>query len=197
MWLEMNEDIRVVAEACDGREALEISLKLNPDVVILDVSMPRLNGLEATRQIVSRCPDTKVLALTVHTDDETIRGMLQAGASGYLTKTVLGNEVVHLVRAICAGEQALPAVAQVDENEVSDAPRTQHTSLNDLTPRELKILKLVANGLSNKEIAVKMGLSLRGVKANLTVIYIKLGASSRTEATAVALKSGILSLDDL
>lgn len=196
MWLEMNEDIRVVAEACDGKEALEVAVRLNPDVVILDVSMPKLNGLEATRQIVSRCPGTKVLALTVHTDNETIRGMLQAGASGYLTKTVLGNEVVHLVRAVCAGESVLPPTFQNDENELK-TPRPQKALLNDLTPRELKILRLVAGGYSNKEIATRMGMSLRGVKAVLTVIYIKLGASSRTEATAVALGSGILSLDDL
>ena len=182
MWLEMNEDIKVVAEACDGKEALEVAIRLNPDVVILDVSMPKLNGLEATRQIVSRCP--------------TIRGMLQAGASGYLTKTVLGNEVVHLVRAVCAGESVLPTTFQNDQNELK-TPRPQKTLLNDLTPRELKILRLVAGGYSNKEIATRMGMSLRGVKAVLTVIYMKLGASSRTEATAVALSSGILSLDDL
>ncbi|MGQ9674366.1 MAG: response regulator transcription factor [Chloroflexota bacterium] len=196
MWLEMNEDIKVVAEACDGKEALEVAIRLNPDVVILDVSMPKLNGLEATRQIVSRCPGTKVLALTVHTDNETIRGMLQAGASGYLTKTVLGNEVVHLVRAVCAGESVLPTTFQNDQNELK-TPRPQKTLLNDLTPRELKILRLVAGGYSNKEIATRMGMSLRGVKAVLTVIYMKLGASSRTEATAVALSSGILSLNDL
>lgn len=197
MWLETHEDLKVIAEARDGKEALAIATKLKPDVVILDISMPKLNGLEVTRQIVSKCPGTKVLVLTVHTDRETIRGVLQAGASGYLPKTVSGDEVVHSVRAVCAGERVLPSESLDNESEVNNAPHSQRTSPIDLTSRELKILRLVANGLANKEIAAKTGMSLRSVKAILTVIYIKLGAASRTEATTIALNSGILSLNDI
>ena len=198
IWLEKNEDIKVIAEARNGWEALEIATRLSPDVVIMDISMPKLNGLEATSQIVSRCPNTKVLVLTVHTDSEHIRSMLQAGASGYLTKDVPGEEVVHAVREVMAGEQVIQANTSEDDEKIfNNAPQVQHPSLIDLTPRELKILKFIANGLHNKDIAGKMGISLRGVKAILTIVYIKLGASSRTEAVSIGLKSGILSLDDL
>jgi DNA-binding NarL/FixJ family response regulator len=199
MWLEKQQDLEVQAEASDGKEIIDIAAKLQPDIVIMDISMPKVNGLEATRQIISKCPGTEVLVLTVHTDAEHINGMLQAGASGYLTKNASGEEIVHAIRAVAAGESILPTkllyAAVEDFLDNSQVPVTN--KLNELTSRELYILKLVAKGMQNKEIAAKLGLSLRGVKANLTTIFIKLGAGSRTEAISIGLKSGILTINDL
>jgi len=198
LWLEKNEDMRVIAEASDGMEAVDIARRLNPTVVILDISMPYLNGIEATKQILSCCPKTKVLILTVHTDNKHIQEILEAGASGYLSKNILGEEIVHAVRKIISGERvpyySVPPSNPDATNVVSN--KTQ-SDIFDLNPRELKILKLIANGESNKSIAAKMDLSLRVVKSALTTIYIKLGATSRTEAISIGLKSGILSVTDL
>jgi NarL family two-component system response regulator LiaR len=192
MWLEKQQDLEVVAEANDGKEAVDIAAMLQPDIVIMDISMPKVNGLEATREIISRCPGTEVLVLTVHADTEHIHGMLEAGASGYLTKNVSGEEVVHAVRAVYAGENVLP----LTEPQENPGP-IQSDKLNTLGVRELTVLKWVASGLSNKEIAGKLDLSLRSVKAILTAVFIKLGAASRTEAISIGLKSGILTLNDL
>jgi DNA-binding NarL/FixJ family response regulator len=199
MWLEKQHDLEVLAEASDGREAVDLAYKLQPDVVIIDISMPRVNGLEATRQIISRCPETNVLVLTVHTDTEHIQGMLQAGAVGYLTKDVSGEDVVHAVRTVASGENVLPDNIQYESSGVTlnDTLPISLNKFNELTNRELSILKMVAKGMHNKEIANELGLSLRGVKAYLTTVFLKLGASSRTEAVSRGLKAKILSMDDL
>jgi two-component system, NarL family, response regulator LiaR len=199
MWLEKQQDLEVLAEACDGKEAVDVTTKLHPDIVIMDISMPKINGLEATRQIMSSCPDTNILVLTVHTDSEHIQGMIKAGASGYLTKDASGEDVVHAVRAVASGENLISSkilqdTAKDSLNNISPAALNK---LNELTLRELFILRMVARGLHNKDIALKLGISLRGVKANLTTIFIKLGADSRTEAISIGLKSGILTIGDL
>jgi NarL family two-component system response regulator LiaR len=171
---------------------------ITPNKDIRDISMPKIGGLEATRQIVSRCPDTEVLAMTVHADTEHVHGMLQAGASGYLTKKASGEEVVHAVRAIYAGENVFPFIDQQETaGALQNAEPFRPDKLHALTSRELKVLKYVANGLTNKDIAARMELSLRSAKAILTSIFIKLGAVSRTEAISIGLKSGILTLEDL
>jgi len=192
MWLEKQQDLEVVAEASNGKEAIDIATMLQPDIVIMDISMPKMNGMEATRQIISRCPNTEILVLTVHTDMEHIHGILQAGASGYLTKNVSGEEVVHAVRAVYSGENVLPFVEPQEDTGLFQADK-----MNILTNREMKVLKWVASGLTNKEIANKLELSLRSVKSILTSIFVKLGAASRTEAISIGLKSGILTLQDL
>lgn len=197
IWLEKDDDMKVMAEARDGKEALDIITYLRPDVVILDISMPKLNGLELTKQIASRFPQTRVLVFTVHSDNEHIQGMLQAGASGYLTKEISGEELVHAVRAVAAGEQVFCTPTNKEDENINENMSTQSTKLKNITQRELEILRFVANGYSNQDIALKIGISLRGVKGILTATYIKLGANSRTEAISIALKSGILSLGDL
>jgi two-component system, NarL family, response regulator LiaR len=198
MWLEKQQDLEVIAEASDGREAIDIALKLQPDIVIMDISMPKINGLEATKEIVSRCPDTQVLVLTVHTDDEHIRGMLQAGISGYIFKNAPGEDIVRAVRSVYSGESVLIPNEPFDIKDLNfNIKPLPKNKINDLSVRELKILKYVANGLSNKDIASQLGLSIRSVKAILTSVFIKLGVASRTEAISIGLKSGILTLDDL
>jgi DNA-binding NarL/FixJ family response regulator len=108
MWIDKQQDLEVVAEASDGKEAVNIASKLHADIVIMDISMPKVSGLEATKQIVSRCPNTKVLVVTVYTDKEHILGILRAGASGYLTKNSPGEEIIHAIRAVTSGENVLP-----------------------------------------------------------------------------------------
>jgi DNA-binding NarL/FixJ family response regulator len=199
MWLEKQQDLEVQAEASNGKEIIEIATKLQPDIVIMDISMPKVNGLEATRQIISKCPRTEVLALTVYTDTEHINGMLQAGARGYISKNASAEEIVHAVRAIAAGESILPnnLLDNVAEDYLDNTPVAVTNKINELTPRELFVLKQVAKGKRNKEIGMKLGLSERVIKANLTTIFIKLGVGSRTEAIGIGLKSGILAINDI
>ncbi len=195
MWIEREQDLEVVAEASDGAEAVAIASKLHPDIVIMDITLPRLSGLEATRQIVASCPHTAVLVVTVHTDVEHLLGLQRAGASGYLSKSASGEEIVHAIRTVAAGEVVFPPA-----DSQGTPPKGSHSSparLNELTTRELTILKLLAEGMPNKLIAAELNMSLRRVKATTSTVFLKLGVSSRTEAIAVGLKSGIITLSDL
>lgn len=198
MWIEKQQDLEIIAEASNGKEAVEIVTRLNPDVVIMDISMPKLNGLEATKIIKKACPSTAVLVLTVYTDEEHVSSLIEAGADGYITKTVSGEEIIHAIRALALGESLLPP--NILSNAMNDTlyhPIPDLTKLNRLDARELTILKLAANGFSNKQIAVKQGLNLRSVKSTLTTLFLKLGVSSRTEAIANGLKTGIITIRDL
>ena len=198
--LEKEHDFEVIAEASDGEEAVKLATKLIPDVVIMDISMPNLNGLEATRQIKASCPTIPILVLTVHDDNEHILSILQAGADGYLTKSVYGNEVINTVRALVSGETVLsPSVSQqILKYAFQHITKPVSLDAGDrLTARELEILRLVAKGTSNKDIALRLGLSLRTVKGYLTDLFLKLNVASRTEAVIVGLRKGIFTLNDL
>ncbi len=198
--LEKEPDLEVVGEVGDGTSAVELAEKLRPDVVIMDVSLPGMDGAEATRQVRIASPDTAVLALTVHDDETTIADVLLAGASGYLTKGVFDREVVQAVRTIAAGHMVLSR--PVGKSLVRYVPsyRSARLSLDTgevLTPRELEVIKLVARGMPNRDIAATLGLSVRTVKGYLTDIFSKLGVGSRTEAVAFCLQKGIISTDDI
>ncbi len=195
MWIEEQQDMKVIAEASNGKEAVDICTKLRPNLVIMDINMPMLNGLEATRQIVAKCPETEVLVVTVHSDNEHILSIMRAGASGYLTKNSSGEEIVHAIRSVISGENVLPSTIPLADVDLALSPNSD--KLKGLTARELTLLKLLATGLPNKEIAIRLGLSLRRVKANLTTLFVKLGVASRTEAVSTALKSGVLTLQDI
>ena len=198
--LEKYDDFEVIAEASDGIEAVKFATELIPDVVIMDISMPNLNGLEATRQIKARCPAMAVLVLTVHSDKEHVLSILQAGAGGYLAKSVYGDEVIHAVRALVAGETVLsPSISrQVLKYAFQHITKPLSLETGDkLTPREFEILRLAAKGISNQDIALKLNLSLRTVKGHLADLFLKLHVASRTEAAIVGLRKGILTLDDL
>ncbi len=198
--LEKEDDFEIVAEAGDGEEAARLATELRPDVVIMDISMPKLDGLEATRQIKAACPETAVLALTVHNDDQSILEILQAGAAGYLVKSVFGDEVVQAIRAVVTGDMVLsPSIGQRLLKYAARYP-TKPVLLKageKLSTRELEILKLTAKGMMNKDIALSLGLELRTVKGHLSNIFSKLGVGSRTEAVITGLRAGFLSLDDL
>jgi NarL family two-component system response regulator LiaR len=198
--LEKESDFEIIAEVDDGEEAVRLTTELIPNVVIMDISMPKLNGLEATRQIKAACPNVAILVLTVHDDSEHILGILEAGAAGYLTKSVFGEEVIHAVRGVVAGETVLsPSISQqVIRHALRHITKPVFLDAGEkITSRELEILGMAARGMSNKDIAQRLDLSLRTVKGYLAEIFAKLNVGSRTEAVITALRVGILTLDDL
>jgi NarL family two-component system response regulator LiaR len=198
--LEQEPDLEVVAEAGDGEEAVRLASDLKPDVAIVDVAMPKLDGIEATRRIKALCPAVAVLVLSAYDDDQFVFGLLEAGAAGYLLKSVRGHEIVDAIRAVDAGESVLhPSVARKVLNRfASVSSRAQRKKpLEVLTDREMEVLKLVTKGLSNKDIADGLSLSVRTVQGHLANIFNKLRVSSRTEAVVHALKEGWVTLDDV
>ncbi len=198
--LDKEPDFTVVGEAADGRQAIQMTQEHQPDIVIMDISMPVLNGVEATKQIKVSSPLTSVLILTVHTDLETIFSILQAGASGYLVKSIFGPEVIHTIRAVMDGDMVLsPEVSkEVVKYALHHGPRpAKDVSTDRLSAKGLEVLSLAAKGLSNKEIGAKLGITEATVKSYFVDVFQKLNVRSRTEAIFVSLKSGILTLDDL
>jgi NarL family two-component system response regulator LiaR len=198
--LEQETDLEVVAEAGDGQEAVKLACDLKPDVALLDVAMPRLDGIEATRQIKALCPAVAVLVLSAYDDDQFIFGLLEAGAAGYMLKSVRGHEIVDAIRAVHAGESVLhPLVARKVLNRFAgiSGKSRERKSLELLTEREMEVLKLVTKGLSNKDIAEGLYLSVRTVQGHLANIFNKLRVGSRTEAVVHALKEGWVTLDDV
>jgi DNA-binding NarL/FixJ family response regulator len=198
--LEQESDLQVIAEAGDGEEAVKFACDLKPDVALLDVAMPRLDGVEATRRIKAVCPSVAVLVLSAYDDDQFVFGLLEAGAAGYLLKNVRGQEIVNAIRAVHAGESVLhPSVARKVLNRFAGVPpkTRQSKSLDVLTEREMEVLKMVTKGLSNKDIADGLYLSVRTVQGHLANIFNKLRVSSRTEAVVLALREGWVTLDDV
>ena len=197
--LDMEEDLEVVGEASDGEEAVTLAGKLRPDVIIMDIVMPKLNGVEATKLIKRETPTTTVIILTAYTDIDYILGLLEAGASGYILKDAHGNELVDAIRAVRSGESVLdPVVTRKLLERVVEQPDTVLNSQppTPLTPREIEILELASEGLSNKDIANQLSLSLRTVKAHLTNIFSKMGCGSRTDAIIKGLKAGYITLNE-
>jgi DNA-binding NarL/FixJ family response regulator len=198
--LEQEPDLEVVAEAGDGEEAVKLAGIHKPDVAIIDVAMPRLDGIAATKQIKALYPGITVLILTAYDDDQFVFSLLEAGAAGYLLKSIRGRELVDAVRAVNAGESVLhPAVARKVLNRFVPAPGkpVKQKPPEVLSERELDVLKLATRGLSNQDIADKLCLSLRTVQAHFSHIFNKLQVSSRTEAVVHALKEGWVTLDDV
>lgn len=198
-FLEQEEDLDVVAEAADGVEAVRLAGSLKPDVAIMDIAMPNVDGIEATRQIKQQFPSVAVLVLSAYDDDQFVFSLLEAGAAGYLLKSIRGNELVDAIRAVNAGESVLhPSIARKVLNRFSDTsgkPRKQKVT-DVLTEREIEVLQFATQGLSNQEIADKLYLSLRTVQSHLNHIFNKLQVSSRTEAVVRALKEGWVTLEN-
>jgi len=196
-YIRQEQDMEVVAETSDGEEAVALAAKLHPDLVLIDVVMYTLNGLEATKRIVRISPGTKVLVLTITENNEFIRDILQSGANGYLSIQSPCEDIIHAVRQISESEEIFTPAISLNPESVSSGGKSLSVTATRLTTRELSILKLVANGISNKEISQSLGLSLHYVKACLTIIFTKLGVSSRTEAVSAALTTDLLKLTDL
>jgi len=198
--LEHEQDLKVVAEAGDGEETVELAARFKPDVAIVDISMPKLDGIEATRQIKALCPSIAVLILTAYDDEQFIFSLLEAGAAGYLLKSIRGHQLVDAVRAVYAGESVLhPSVARkvLDRFVTSSGKPRKPESQEVLSEREMEVLRLLTRGLSNKDIADELCLSMRTVQAHLGRIFNKMNVGSRTEAVVCALKKGWVTLNDL
>jgi len=198
--LEQEEDLEVVAEAGDGEEAVRLAAEFNPDVAIIDIAMPKLDGIEATRQIKEYYPDINILILSAYDDSQFVFSLLEAGAAGYLLKSVHGRELIAAIRAVREGESVLhPSIARKVLSRFAPAinkPGGQNTS-GVLSEREMEVLKLMTSGASNKEIASQLHLSIRTVQGHLSQIFSKLKVSSRTEALVQALREGWVKLDDV
>jgi NarL family two-component system response regulator LiaR len=201
--LAQAQDFQVVGEAEDGEEAVRLAIKLAPDVLVMDIRMPKLTGLEATRKIKAARPQTRVLILSAYENDEYIFPALEAGADGYLLKTVGGQELIRAIRNIHSGQTVLDpqvtgkVVGQLTGRQ-SPAKKPGYRSegmFESLTERELEVLQAAALGKSNKEIAEALVISAYTVQVHLRNIFGKLGVRSRTEAIAHALRQGWITLD--
>lgn len=198
--LTRQPDLEVVGEASNGQEAVDLTAELAPDVVVMDVRMPGMSGVDATRKVKESHPDVAVLVLSAHDDDEYVFALLQAGANGYLLKTAEAEELVKAIRTVMRGELALaPTVAGKVVSQFTSGkalPDVLTHIQNDyggLTEREMDILRLVGKGLTNKEIGRDLYISDRTVQAHLSNIFAKLDVSSRTEAVMHAVRQGWIS----
>jgi DNA-binding NarL/FixJ family response regulator len=195
MILDAQPDIEVVGEASDGREAIALARELTPDVVLMDVRMPVLDGIEATRELTRDGDRSRVLMLTTFDLDEHVYDAIRAGASGFLLKDVPPAELAHAVRVVAAGETLLaPTITRrlVEEFVRRPPPGRRSEQLEDLTERELEVLQLVARGLSNGEIAERLVLGETTVKTHVTRILSKLDLRDRVQAVVLAYESGLV-----
>ena len=197
--LERESDLEVIGEAGDGEEAVRLASQLKPDVIIMDVAMPKLNGVEATKRIKALLPSTIVLVLTGYDYDEYIFSLLEAGAAGYLLKDISGDELINAVRTVYAGEPMFhPTVLRKLMSRFSPPvaePPARPAEV--LTERETEVLKSAAKGMSNKDIGKTLFISERTVQAHMRSIFNKLGVGSRSEAVLYGLKRGWFALEDL
>jgi NarL family two-component system response regulator LiaR len=195
--LATKRDIQVVGEARDGAEAVTLALTLRPDVILMDLMMPKMNGIQATREITAGQAGSRILVLTSFAADEQVFPAIKAGALGYLLKDSGSQELVQAIRQVFHGEPSLdPAVARKVLAEISTPPQKPLTP-DPLTTRELEILRLVAQGKSNKEIAECLVIAEETVHTHVSNILNKLHLASRTQAALYALKEGIASVDDI
>src|SRR6266852_1315796 len=195
--LETENDVEVVAEAASGEEAVEATKRLHPDIAIMDIAMPGMGGIEATRAIKVSCPETAVLVLSAYDDEPYLIALLEAGAAGFLLKNVHGKELISAIRAVSRGESVLqPSLAEKIMQRMSNQPEISQRMINLLSEREFEVLRLAARGLPNKEIARRLGLSIRTVHSHLANIFMKMQVGSRTEAVLLALRQGLISLQD-
>ncbi|MCX6256694.1 MAG: response regulator transcription factor [Bacteroidia bacterium] len=190
-----SNDIEIVAEAENGHDAITKSKEFKPDVVIMDIGMPVLNGVEATKLLLKELPDIKIIALSMHSDRQYIKGMLEAGASGYLFKNCTYNQLIEAVNSVNSGKIYL-------ENEITEGlihdylhkEESIHDNTPNLTERELEILKLIAEGKSTREIGEILFISIKTVGTHKQNILVKLGLNTNTDLIKYALKKGIASL---
>jgi DNA-binding NarL/FixJ family response regulator len=202
--LNHQADLEVIGQAADGVEAIDLAKKLQPDVILMDIKMPRLNGIQATRQIVAALPKTQIIILTTYDTDDWVFDGIRAGAIGYLLKDTSGDNLAEAVRGALRGESQIdPTVARkvlrefqqlTTRRSTAPQPVFEDEPLERLTDREEEVLKLLAGGLANKEIAQQLSLSEGTVKNHISAILTKLHANDRTQAVLTALKRGLVDL---
>jgi len=194
--LEDQSDMTVVGEAADGRKAIELARDLSPDIIVMDIGMPLLNGLEATRQIKHNFPQVAVLVLTMHDNEEYVSQILAAGASGYVLKRAASSELVTAIRAVAGGQSYLsPAVTKLlIEGYIGRPPAApvRVDPFETLTAREREVLQLVAEGHTNSQIAKLLNISLKTVKAHRSNLMQKLGLHDRGELIKLAIQRGMI-----
>jgi len=198
--LTREPEFTIVGEASNGDEAVDLARKLKPDVILMDVAMPKLNGIEATRQIKSFHPTVSILVLTAYDDEQYIFSVLSAGAAGYLLKDVGVSDLVEAIKTVYKGESVLhPNIAKkvLQKFRTGKVEAVEEPSADLLSEREITVLKLAAGGLSNNAIAQELHLSVSTIESHLRTIFSKLGVGSRTEAVVEAMKRNWLSLKDL
>ncbi len=195
--IQREEDIEIVGEVGDGEEAIQAAEQLEPDVILMDIAMPKLNGIEATRRIKESHPSISILVLTAYDNEEFIFALLEAGAAGYLLKNVQGTQLLNAIRAVYDGESVLhPTIAKkvLSRLLLGKEKRLEEERGVLLTERELEVLRLGAEGLANKQIAAELFLGERTVQTHWRNIFNKLGISSRTEAIIHGLSRGWITL---
>ena len=198
--LEREASLVVVGEAGDGEEAVRMAEKLKPDVIIMDISIPKLNGIEATKQIKELQPSAIVLVLTAYDYEQYIFPVLEAGAAGYLLKDISSRELISAIHTVHKGEAVLhPAIARkvLERFKQTKVEGERENGLDLLTERETAILKMAAKGMSNNNIAEELHLSVRTIESHLGSIFNKLGVGSRTEAVIEAMRKGWFTLEEL
>jgi len=196
--LEAEGDLRVIGEAKDGREALRAALETNPDVILMDIQMPGLDGAEATKEILKEKPDAKVVMLTMYRQDAYVFEAVKAGARGYLLKDASADELIDAVRRVAAGEVLLDAelaeqIIRDFRAKEAEIPKSRRA---DLTDREVQILRLLAQGATNQEIADELGISEKTVRNRLSEIFAKLHLNNRTQAALFAIREGLADFED-
>jgi len=183
-FLDLQDGIEVVGEAADGRQAVDEAERLRPDVVLMDLVMPQLDGVEAMRELHSRVPGARAVVLTSFLDEERLLPALRAGAAGYLLKNVEPRELARSIRLAAAGEALIdPAVAARLVDALGDEQPAEHA---ELTPREQEVLELIGRGYANKRIALELGIAEKTVKTHVSHVLAKLGVSDRTQAALYA-----------
>ena len=193
MILESHPGFEVVGTASDGIEAVELARSLRPDIAVLDVAMPDLNGLDATREIRAACPGTEVVILSMHENEDYLREALRAGAAGYVLKRAAAKELVGAIQAVKRGESYLdPALTRtLIEDYVRKVDRSD-ASADALTDRELEVLRLVAEGLTNRQIALELNISIKTVQSHRANLMDKLDLHDRTELVRYAIRRGLI-----
>ena len=195
--LERESDLHVSGEAADGRTALELCSTLHPDVVVMDIGMPGLNGIEATRQVTTHHPRTKVVALSMNADRRYVHAMFEAGAWAYLVKSSASEELIRAIRAVAHDEKYVsPTVAHAVLDAFVVGPRaTQRDPRGELSPREREVLQLLAEGMTSKEIAARLDLAVSTIETHRKQIMAKLELRSVAELTKFAIRTGITTLE--
>jgi len=190
------EDLQVVGEAADGRAAIHLVNDLNPDVVIMDISMPDMNGIDASQRILREHPDVKIIALSMHHDRQFVSEIFRAGASGYLIKDSAFDELEHAIRVVMDGKTYInPQIASIlVESLVSDQPAPHHDAFSLLTEREREVLQLIADGKSTRQIAAELNVSSKTVESHRRQVMGKLNIRSVAELTKFAIREGLTSI---
>jgi len=198
LLFEQQNDMEVIGEASDGRQAVEMACKLKPDIVLMDITMPNLNGIDAAKKIIDEYPNIKVIALSAHCNKGFIADMLRAGAAGYLLKDCMADELIRAIRTVMAGEQYLSSkVAKIVITEyITDCqPHSSISLTNKLTTKERELIQLLAENKSNKEAARLLHVSIKTVDARRRVAMDKLGITGIADLTKFAIREGLTTLD--